>query len=854
MKRSHRLMVLTVFATLLLSTACVRAAKPASPRQQLNADANWKFLLGDPAGAEAPSFKDADWRSVTLPHDWSIEQAPNEKNLTGSGGGYFPAGIGWYRKTFTAPASWKGKQVSVEFDGVASNATVYLNGRKLGIHPYEYTSFRFDLTHDLDFSRPNVLAVRVDDSLQPSSRWYSGSGIYRHVRVVVTGPLHVAPWGVFVSTPEADSASAEVVVRTEVQNDSASADGAVVRTVLLTADGHPVAKDDSQVQVGAGSHEDATQKIALASPALWSPATPTLYRAVTEVLKGGEVVDRVETSFGVRTLSWSVEKGLLLNGQSIKLVGGSVHHGNGPLGAAAFDRAEERRVELLKAAGFNAVRTAHNPPSPAFLDACDRLGLLVLDEPFDVWTKSKVKYDYARFFNDWWQRDIDSMVMRDRNHPSIIMWGIGNEIPEAWTPKGAPIAKELADRVRSLDATRPLTEAFPGATYTPSIDAVMSHLDIAGYNYNLKQNQAKDHERVPGRIMVTTESLPSAAFDNWKLTQEHPYILGEFVWTAMDYLGESGIGSWSYATPEQATQVAQASAMMNQMMANMGADGKDPFEAMAQPKDAKPNPMMKLMFPGFPWHAADSGDIDLTGYRKPQSYYRDILWHGGNRVFATVRLPEPEGKKIVAIGWSVYPTLPSWTWPGQEGKDMQVEVYAGTEKVRLYLNGKLVGEMPTGVEQERRALFTVPYAPGTLKVVGVDGDREVTSDVLETAGAPAKIRLTADRKVLHADGEDLSFVTVEALDAQGRLQPNASNEVTFTISGPGRIMAVGNGDGRSTESYQGSQRALFHGRALVVVRTSGTAGEIRLGASAAGMISDAVNIQTEPASEGMELR
>jgi beta-galactosidase len=848
-------MVLTVLATVLLSSACAWAAAPSSsPRQQLNADANWKFLLGDPAGAEATSFKDADWRSVTLPHDWSIEQAPNEKNLSGSGGGYFPAGIGWYRKTFTAPPSWKGKQVSVEFDGVASNATVYLNGRKLGIHPYEYTSFRFDLTHDLDFSRPNVLAVRVDDSLQPSSRWYSGSGIYRHVHVVVTGPLHVAPWGVFVSTPEATNASADVVVRTELQNDSASADSAVVRTTLLSAAGQPVAKEESPLQVGAGAHEEATQKIALRNPELWSPATPTLYRAVTEVIEGGKVVDRVKTSFGVRTLSWSVEKGLLLNGQSIKLVGGSVHHGNGPLGAAAFDRAEERRVELLKAAGFNAVRTAHNPPSPAFLDACDRLGLLVLDEPFDVWTKSKVKYDYARFFNDWWQRDIDSMVMRDRNHPSIIMWGIGNEIPEAWTPKGAPIAKELADRVRSLDATRPLTEAFPGATYTPSTDAVMAHLDIVGYNYNLKQNQAKDHERVPGRIMVTTESLPSAAFDNWKLTHEYPYILGEFVWTAMDYLGESGIGSWSYATPEQAGQVAQASAMMNQMMANMGADGKDPFEAMAKPQDAKPNPMMKLMFPGFPWHAADSGDIDLTGYRKPQSYYRDILWHGGNRVFATVRLPEPEGKKIVAIGWSVYPTLPSWTWPGQEGKEMQVEVYAGTEKVRLYLNDKLIGEMPTGVEQERKALFTVPYAPGTLKVVGVDGDREVTSEVLQTVGDPVKIRLTADRKVLHADGEDLSFITVDALDAQGRLEPNASNEVAFTISGPGRIMAVGNGDGRSTEAYQGSQRALFHGRALVVVRTSRKAGEIRLGASAPGMTSDAVSIQTEPASEGMELR
>jgi beta-galactosidase len=477
----------------------------------------------------------------------------------------------------------------------------------------------------------------------------------------------------------------------------------------------------------------------------------------------------------------------------------------------------------------------------------------VLDEPFDVWTKSKVKYDYSRFFNDWWKRDIDSMVMRDRNHPSIIAWGIGNEIPEAWTPKGGPIAKQLADRVRSLDDTRPLTEAFPGATYTPSVDAVMSHLDIGGYNYNLKQNQAKDHERVPSRIMMTTESLPSAAFDNWKLAHEHSYILGEFVWTAMDYLGESGIGSWSYATPDQAEQVAKVSAMMGQM-ANMGADGKDPFEAMAQQKDAPPNPMMKLMFPGFPWHAADSGDIDLTGYRKPQSYYRDILWNGGDRVFATVRLPEPEGKKIVAIGWSVYPTLPSWTWPGQEGKDMQVEVYAGTEKVRLYLNDKLVGEVPTGAEQERKAMFTVPYAPGTLKVVGVNGDREVTTDVLQTLGDPVKIRLAADRKVLQADGEDLSFITVEALDAQGRLQLNTSAEVKFSISGPGTIIAVGNGDGRSTEAYQGNQRAFFHGRALVVVRTTRTSGSIRLEASAPSMTSTEVNIRAEAVKPMMELR
>ena len=357
------------FAALLLSTVSVWAAQTTSPRQVLRADYGWKFLLGDPTDAAAQSFQDSGWRTVDLPHDWSIEQAPSEKNATGSGGGYFPAGIGWYRRTFTAPASWKGKQVSVEFDGVASNATVFLNGKKLGIHPYAYTSFRFNLTPDLDFSKANVIAVRVDCSQQPSSRWYTGSGIYRHVHILVTDPVHVAPWGVFVSTPDVANANATVLVRTQIENASTKPAQASVRTTLLSASGEPVAKNQSQVQIGAGAGGETTQKITLATPKLWSPQTPVIYRAVTEVVQGGKVTDRVETSFGVRTLAWSVDKGLLLNGQSIKLAGGSVHHDNGPLGAAAFDRAEERRVELLKAAGFNAVRTAHNPPSPAFLVA-----------------------------------------------------------------------------------------------------------------------------------------------------------------------------------------------------------------------------------------------------------------------------------------------------------------------------------------------------------------------------------------------------------------------------------------------------------------------------------------------------
>ncbi|WP_348269867.1 glycoside hydrolase family 2 TIM barrel-domain containing protein [Edaphobacter paludis] len=847
MQRTLRQMTVALMAALPMFGASGLAAQPGAARQQLNADANWKFSLGDPADAQAQSFDDSTWRTVDLPHDWSIEGVPDEKNLTGSGGGYFPAGVGWYRRTFTAPSDWKGKRVSVVFDGVASNATVYLNGKKLGVHPYAYTSFRFDLTPGLDFSKSNVLAVRVDNSEQPSSRWYTGAGIYRHVRITVTERVHVSPWGVFISTPEASTSGAKVAIRTQVQNDSTDPAEVSVSTTLLSAQGKSVGKERSALSVGAGAHEEMSQQIALPHPELWSPETPALYRAVTEIVQGGKVIDRVETNFGVRTLAWSVDKGLVLNGKSIKLTGGSVHHDDGPLGAAAFDRAEQRKVELLKAAGFNAVRTAHNPPSPAFLDACDRLGLLVLDEPFDVWTKSKAKYDYARFFKDWWQQDVDSMVLRDRNHPSIILWGIGNEIPEAWTSEGAPIAKQLAARVRSLDSTRPLTEAFPGATYTPSTDAVMAQLDIVGYNYNLEANHAKDHQRVPNRIMVTTESLPAAAFSEWKLVHEQPYIVGEFVWTAMDYLGESGIGSWSAETPEQAAQADKVAGFLNQAMSNMGADGKNPFETLATP-DGKPNPMMSLMFPGFPWHAASAGDLDLTGYRKPQSYYRDILWNGGDRVFATVRVPEPDGKKIVAIGWSVYPTLPSWTWPGLEGKDMQVEVYAGTEKVRLYLNDKLIGEMPTTVEQQRKALFTVAYAPGTLKAVGVNGNSEVATSLLQTAGDSAKLRLTADRTILQADGGDLAYVTVEAIDAQGRVQPNATSEVKFSLSGPGSILAVGNGDGRSKESYQGDHRSLFHGRALVVVRASGTPGSIRLLATAPDLGESQVTIRSESES------
>ena len=836
------------------------AAAANSPRQELAADAGWKFFLGDPSGAEAPSFPDVSWRTVDLPHDWSIESKPEKDNPSGTGGGFFPGGIGWYRKTFHAPANWTGKRVSVEFDGVYRDATVYFNGHKLGTHPYGYTAFTFDLTPELNFAGVNVLAVRVDNSAQPDSRWYTGSGIYRHVRIIVTDPTHVAHWGVFVTSPEATSTSARVSIRTRVANESSAAVVATLETMLLDKTGNKIGSAQSKLSLAPGKEGEAAQEIAVANPALWSPQTPTLYRAVSTIRKDGKVIDQVATPFGIRSLAWSAEKGLLLNGKAIKLTGGSVHHDNGPLGAAAFDRAEERKVELLKAAGMNAVRTAHNPPSSAFLDACDRLGLLVLDEPFDVWQAHKVKFDYGSDFDEWWKRDISSMVLRDRNHPSIVIWGIGNEIPELEVDRGAALGKQLADQVRALDRTRPLTLAFPGTTTKPTAQAVFSQLDITGYNYNILPTYQKDHEQLPSRIMLTTESWPSKAFALWQISHDNPYVLGDLTWTAMDYLGESGIGAWRYGTPQQAkmaegtSRAMSGTAMIDQMFTAM-ANGKDVMADMANNKsDPNAKAMMEIFFHPYPWHAAACGDLDLTGFRKPQSYYRDIIWNGGDRVYATVRLPEPEGKKIIAIMWATYPTLTTWTWPGEEGRELEVEVYSGAEKVQLFLNGKLIGEKPTGREQEFKAVFSVPYAPGTLKAVGLRGDRVVAESVLTTAGPAAKLRLAADRTVLQADGQDLSFVTVEAVDANGRPDLHAGQEVQFEINGPGVIAAVGNGDGQDPDSYHGARRKLYQGRAMVVIRSSRQTGPINLTARSSGLSDGSLTIDATAAHQRAELQ
>ena len=771
-------------------------------RERSLIDSDWKFLLADPAGAEVADFDTSGWRAVDLPHDWSIEGKMDPQSPVDGGGGYVPVGVGWYRRTFTVPASWSGRRVSVEFEGIYMNATVYLNGHDLGVHPYGYTTFFHDLTPHLKPGN-NVLAIRVDQSKQPNSRWYSGSGIYRHVWLHVSGPVHVGSWGVSIATPEVSAEKARVSVQTRIANESGGKANLVLRTVLYGRSGAAAGQASSSAEVEAGGSVEVRQEIAVDKPALWAPESPALYRAVTRVTENGKPVDEVATAFGIRSVEWSAEKGFLLNGKPVKMNGGCVHHDNGPLGACAFDRAEERRVQLLKEAGFNAIRTAHNPPSPAFLDACDRLGILVMDEAFDCWSKGKNPQDYNVAFHDWWQRDIDAMVLRDRNHPSVVMWSIGNEIPERGEPLGAQEARMLADYLRGLDRTRPVTSALNFVPKWTDTDGFYAALDIGGYNYNLS-NHAADHKRVPSRIMACTESFPKVSFDDWAMVADFPYIVGSFVWTAVDYLGESGLGRWYFR------------------------DGNDHGrESYGAP---------------YPCHGSDCGDLDICGARKAMAHYRNILWDRGEKLFLGVRQPAPEGKEVYVTRWGSFPIYESWTWPGREGKPLDVEIYSRSGQVRLYLGDKLVGEKPTTRTEKFTANFTVPYAPGVLKAQALEGGKVVAEAVLRTVGEPAQIRLTPDRTTLRADGQDLCFVTVEVLDGSGHPHPNADHEVTFALEGPGSIAAVGNGDLTSEERYHGTERKLFHGKALAVVRTSRKTGRITLKATAPGLRTATVNM------------
>jgi Beta-galactosidase/beta-glucuronidase len=794
MKSSFSIKTRAIFGLMLFYSFTTFAQTELSRKQLFDND--WKFFLGDTVAAKQKDFNDAAWRSLDLPHDWSIEGKILPKNPTKGAGGYFPAGIGWYRKNFQVPADWKGKSVSVYFEGVYMNSEVFVNGKSLGIHPYGYSSFNYDLNSYLDYGKENVIAVRVDNSKYLNSRWYSGSGIYRHVWMQVTDPVHVAHWGVAVTTPEVSTKKATVQVKTIVKNETVIPQNITVKTTLWNKNGKASGTKSVKVELAANAQKEVAQAITISNPLLWSPELPDLYQTQVQLINGNKIIDDSKTTFGVRSLNFSAENGFQLNGKTIKLNGGCVHHENGCLGSAAFDRAEERKIELLKAGGFNAVRTSHNTPSEAFLDACDRLGLLVMDESFDCWKIGKNGNDYSVYFNQWWEHDLEAMVLRDRNHPSIFMWSIGNEIPERGKPEAVKTATMLIDALKKMDNTRPVTSAIVenGKDWT-IMDSLMAVHDVVGYNYHLFAAPT-DHQRVPSRMIVQTESYPKDAFVNWKLTQDNSYVLGDFVWTAIDYLGESGIGRYYYS-------------------------GEVPGENWD-------NDM-------FPIHAAYCGDIDLIGWRKPISHYRSMLYNNNEKLYMAVREPEPEPLEIKTTWWSVYPSWESWTWPGFEGKNIHVEVYSKYPRVRLYRNDKLVGEQATTTEQQFKATFTVPYTTGVLKAVGVENGKEVESTILKTAGEAATIKLIADRKGISANGQDLTFVTVEIMDKNGVQQPNANNRLMFKVEGEGTIAGVGNADVRDTDPYVGNTRKAWKGRAQVVIKSTHKVGVVKLVVSSPGL-------------------
>ena len=661
---------------------------------------------------------------------WSILHRFDAQAPAGNDGGYLPTGKGWYRRMLTLDKRYENKKVRLYFEGVYMNSHVYINGQLAGGWPYGYSGFWVDATPYIRIGQ-NQIVVSVDNSQQKNSRWYSGSGIYRNVWLVTTEREYIDDWSIMVKTPDTHHVEVSATVIRE--------DGTT----------YPIKRD-----------------ITVEKPHLWSPDDPYLYQTELEV----DGKDRVTVTYGIRTISYDAKGGLLLNGKPLKLNGACVHHDNGIIGAAAYDAAEYRKVRLMKEAGFNALRTSHNPPSEAFLRACDELGMLVIDEAFDGWREKKNDYDYHTLIDKWWQRDIDAMVLRDRTHPSIFCWSTGNEVIERKHIGVVKTAHQLAERIRQQDPERrPITTALAAWDEDWDIyDPLAAEHDIVGYNYMMFKAEG-DHERVPDRVMMQTESFPRDAWQNYERAMAHSYIIGDFVWTGLDYVGESGIGRYYY-------------------------EGDVAGEGWERPL--------------YPWHAAYCGDVDLTGLRKPISYYRSMLWNGG-KTYMAVREPDGYHGKVKTSMWSTWPTTESWTWHGWEGKPIEVEVYSREPQVKLYLNNQLIGEQPT---KEMKAVFTVNYQPGTLRAEAGSDRKE-----LQTAGAPARLRLTADRQQPTADGQPLLFITIEVVDSEGRIVPEAQQLLEVKVTG-GSLLGLGNANPRDNDPYYDTKHSTWNGRALAVIK------------------------------------
>ena len=770
---------------------------------------------------------DSDWQftykgrttNVDLPHDWDIYEGPDPTTgATGTGGGWYPGGKGEYRKEFRVESlEMKDKLVKLHFEGVYQKAQVLINGQKAGQHGYGYTPFTIDITPYLKKpSAVNEVLVKVDNSEQPNCRWYSGSGIYRHVWLETMPDLHLAESAARIWTVDANEQQARIDMTIWVDNESqetrqiddvevtfrggnftqryddprklswapsvrvSNHSRSIPTALKMVSVDSPMSEEQEpkkieNISINPGQTATYVQSFSIEQPRLWSPDAPYLYEAIIRLKSEGRIIDEQRVKFGIRTFSFSARGGFRLNGKVIPINGACLHHDDGVLGAMAFNAAEIRKVKQMKEAGFNLIRTSHNPPSRAFLDACDSLGMLVIDEAFDGWRQSKTPYDYSTLIDSCYREDIQVMVERDFNHPSIVCWSIGNEVMERKDIRVITTARQLKQAILEIDDTRPVTEALCSwdsdwEIYDPHAEV----LDVVGYNYMIHKHRS-DHSRDPERVMLQTESYPRDAFKNWALVHDHPYIVGDIVWTGLDYLGESGIGRTYY-------------------------QGERPGEHYVE--GGQPD-----------WHGAYCGDVDITGWRKPISHYREMLWKGSQSLYMAVKEPDGYRGKIRQTAWSVWPTCESWNWKGWEGKPIEVEVYTKAPEVKLYLNDNLIDTKTVSRDTEFKAVFTVPYQSGILRAEA--GGKQVS---LSTTDEPKALRLTADKSKLNHDGQDLAFITVEVVDREGRICPDAAIPCEAVVKGPGQLLAFASADLKDREPYTSSRVTTWMGRALLVVR------------------------------------
>lgn len=813
-------------------------------REVENFNGDWKFSLnvGADENPEAPGYDDSGWRKLNLPHDWAIEGDFDEHNPSGTGGGALPGGIGWYRKSFTVSPKEKGLRFSIEFDGVYMNSTVYLNGHLLGTRPYGYISFNYYLNDYINWEGENVIAVKVDNSDQPNSRWYSGCGIYRDVRLVKTGDIRVDQWGTYVRTESLSDNKALVRINTSVVNGTINK---MVRTLTVTSTvkdskGKTVASSSTSKELHFNGIFDLEDSILVETPHLWSVDDPYMYTLVTSVSVNKKKVDTYETPFGIRTIEFRADSGFYLNGEHVRINGVCLHHDQGCLGAATNERAIERQLQILKEMGCNGIRCSHNPPSPILLDLCDRMGFLVMDEAFDMWHRRKTERDYARFFEGWANNDLSDMIKRDRNHPSIVIWSIGNEVQEQWSDARADtlsdllletlsdrdeyiidykredidnvnvfITQNLVDIIRHYDPTRPVTAGCNEPS--PNNNLFRSGaIDVIGYNYH-NQNVPSVPRLFPGKPFIITESvsalmtrgfyeMPSDKLMTRPVRWDRPYFNDTFSCSAYDNVRTP----WGSHHEDNLI-------FLNSQPFVAGQYIWTGFDYIGEPTPY-----------GWPARSSYFGIVDLAGFPKDVYYLYQSEW----------------------TDTPVLHLFPHWNWEPGEQVDMWC-YYNNADEVELFINGVSQGVRSKDAEH-LHVVWNVTFHPGTAKVVARKNGVETASQEIHTAGNPAQIRLTPDRSTIKADGKDLSFITVEILDEDGNLCPNAENLVEFNINGNGFIAGVDNGSPISLERFKDNKRKAFYGKCLVVVQNDGKKGKIQIEATSEGLKHAQTTIKCAP--------